>query len=98
MDLYCQYCGEPYEHYYVHHEMTEVERRTFLCGKGCPSCYKLDEGATHPSQGQRTKVVEKKPFRSEIASALSEVLGSDTDGLAAEMEDAEYLLGSKFWE
>lgn len=29
---------------------------------------------------------------------MHEVLGDDLDGLAAELEDAEYLLGEKFWE
>ena len=84
MDLYCERCGEPWDHYYVHHEMTPQERNQFLHGEGCPSCY--------------GKPVEKRPFRAEIAAALHDVLGDDTDGLAAEMEDAEHLLGSKFWE
>lgn len=84
MDLYCQRCGEPWDHYYVHHEMTPEERNQFLHGQGCPSCY--------------GKPVENRPFRAELAAALGEVLGEDTDGLAAEMEDAEHLLGSKFWE
>ena len=84
MDLYCQRCGEPWEHYYVHHEMTFTERLHFLEGTCCPSC----EG----------KEVERQPLRAQLASALSDFLGDDTDGLAAEMEDAEFLLGSEFWE
>lgn len=84
MDLYCPRCGEPWEHYYVHHEMTPLERVHFFNGAGCPSCY--------------GKTVEKRPFRAELAAALGSVLGGDTDGLAAEMEDAEFLLGSEFWE
>jgi len=84
MDLYCERCGEPWEHYYVHHEMTPEERNRFFQGQGCLSCY--------------GKPVEKRPFRAELSSALRSVLGDDTDGLAAEMEDAEHLLGSKFWE
>jgi len=84
MDLYCQRCGEPFEHYYVHQEMTPTERMQFLKGECCPSC--------------RGKEVKRRPFRAELASAMSDMLGDDTDGLAAEMEDAEYLLGSAFWE
>jgi len=84
LDLYCQRCGEPWEHYYVHHEMTSIEREQFLQGESCPSC--------------RGKEVKRQPLRAQIASALAEVLGDDTDGLAAEMEDAEFSLGSKFWE
>lgn len=83
MDLYCPRCGEPWEHYYVLHEMTPDERNHFRSGEGCPSCY--------------GKTVEKRPLRAEIAAALGDVLGDDLDGLAAEMEDAEFLLGEKFW-
>lgn len=84
MDLYCQRCGEPWELYYVHHEMTPIERMQFLEGECCPSC--------------RGKEIERRPFRAELASALGGILGDDTDGLAAEMEDAEFLLGSEFWK
>ena len=84
MDLYCQRCGEPYEHYYVHHEMTPQERDDFLKGVCCPSCKGIE--------------VERTPFRAQLAAELSSVLGDDTDGLAAELEDAEYLLGGAFWD
>ncbi|KKN37275.1 hypothetical protein LCGC14_0765130 [marine sediment metagenome] len=84
MDLYCQRCGEPWEHYYVHQEMAPLERTQFLEGECCPACH--------------GKEIEKRPFRAQLASALAEMLGDDTDGLAAEMEDAEFLLGREFWE
>jgi len=38
VDLYCQRCGEPWEHYYVHQDMTSIERMQFLKGECCPSC------------------------------------------------------------
>lgn len=98
MDLYCQHCGEPWEAYYVWHDMTDVEKRLFKSGKGCPSCYKLDEGAEHPAQGHYVKEVKERPFRSELQSALRDILGSDEDGLAAEMEDAELMFGEEFWK
>jgi len=50
----------------------------------CPSCKGIE--------------VERIPFRAQLAAAFSGVLGDDTDGLAAEMEDAEYLLGEAFWD
>lgn len=84
MDLYCQRCGEPYDFDYVYQEMTSAERNAFLHGEHCPSC--------------KGKTVERRPFRAELASALSDALGSDVDGLAAEMEDAEALFGESFWE
>ncbi|MBI4294654.1 MAG: hypothetical protein HY669_00630 [Chloroflexi bacterium] len=84
MDLYCQRCGEPWEHYYVQHEMTPQEGGRFKRGEGCPSCY--------------GKPVVKRPFRAQLAAAMTDLLGDDVDGLAAEMEDAEALLGKDFWE
>lgn len=84
MDLYCQRCGEPYDADHVYHEMSSAERNAFIHGEHCPAC----EG----------KQVRWKPFRAELASVLSSVLGDDTDGLAAEMEDAEALLGEGFWD
>jgi hypothetical protein len=66
------------------HEMTSEERDAFLKGQYCPSC--------------KGKEVKERPFRAQLAEALQDALGDDIDGLAAEMEDAEYLLGSEFWE
>jgi len=84
MDLYCQRCGEPYDFDHVHHEMRSIERQEFLSGECCPAC--------------KGKTVEKRPFRAQLAGAMASLLGEDTDGLAAEMEDAEALLGEAFWE
>ena len=84
MDLYCQRCGEPYEHYYVMHEMKPDEKQRFLNGEDCPSCI--------------GKTIEKQPFRAQVASAMRDILGDDVDGIAAEMEDAEFMMGSGFWE
>ena len=85
MDLYCKRCGEPRDAYGVlHGDMTDEERQRFLRGKDWPSCH--------------GKEVENRPFRAELTAALHEVLGDDIDGLAAELEDAEYMLGEKFWE
>jgi hypothetical protein len=60
------------------------ERDRFLKGVDCPSCH--------------GKEIDAKPFRAELAGVLGDILGDDLDGLAAELEDAEYLMGQKFWE
>lgn len=84
MDLYCSRCGEPYEFDYVMHDMTPQEKGDFLNGVCCPSC--------------KGKEVTDRPFRAMLAGAMGEILGDDIDGLAAEMEDAEYMLGEEFWD
>ena len=85
MDLYCKRCGEPWDFDSVQHgDFTPTEQRRFWDAEGCPACY--------------GKPVEKQPFRAQVMAAFHEVLGDDLDGLAAEMEDAEYMMGGKFWE
>jgi len=84
MDVYCPRCGEPYELDYIQHEITPEERRDFWAGKGCQSC--------------RGKEIAKRPFRAEISAVCRDLLGDDVDGIAAEMEDAEAMLGQGFWE
>ena len=37
-DIKCLICGEPWETYYINHDMTVSERNRLLSGKGCPSC------------------------------------------------------------
>ncbi len=37
-DILCVICGEPYEDYYVIHDMTAAERERLLSGKGCECC------------------------------------------------------------
>jgi hypothetical protein len=84
MDLYCSRCGEPWELDYVMHDMAPEEKEAFLKGEYCPSC--------------KGKEIEKRPLRAELAGALQDILGDDIDGIAAEMEDADYMFGSEFWE
>ena len=77
MDLYCKRCGEPYDMDHVNFEMEPLERARFYHGDGCPSCY--------------GKTVAERPGIAEAMEVLHELLGDDTDGLAAMMEDFEIL-------
>ena len=78
-DLLCQRCGEPWDLYYVTHEMTDEERKDFHAGKGCPCCCKTPDEDLNLSPRQKDAV--------SIQAAMRGVLGDDLDGLAAEMED-----------
>ena len=51
-DQYCLNCGEPWETYYIRHEMLGKYRRMFQRGIGCPSCKGI-------SQEPRKTVEEK---------------------------------------
>ncbi len=85
MDVYCKRCGEPFELVGITDDFTDEEKKRFWAGKGCPCCY-----------GKPAPV--KRPFRAELQEALEGILGDDHDGLAAEMEDAEFMLGNEFNE
>jgi hypothetical protein len=54
---------------------------------GAPSC-----------RVNRDKRLARQPFRAQLTAVLHEVLGDDLDGLAAELEDAEYLMGENFYD
>ncbi|MDD5095432.1 MAG: hypothetical protein PHV74_13795 [Dehalococcoidia bacterium] len=86
MDIYCTRCGEPWDAYGAQQalDMTRQEYNRMMEGEGCPCCF--------------GKPIEDQPFRARLAAELHAVLGDDIDGLAVEMEDAEFFMGSEFWE
>jgi hypothetical protein len=112
VDLYCQRCGEPWDYYGVYHgDLTTEERERFLKGVDCPACKgkklcvqeipcedcpEVEETASQTFKCKYYGI--KKPFRATLAGVLTDILGEDTDGIAAEMEDAEYLLREEFWK
>lgn len=109
MDLYCQRCGEPWDAYGVRHgDMEPDEAERFLKGVDCPHCHdrkmctektKCGECGHYDWLGHNCSLnLLKRPFRAQVAAVLTDVLGDDIDGIAAELEDAEYLMGSEFWE
>ena len=110
MDVYCKRCGEPWDLYGVQHEFTPEERDHFWKGEGCPSCCgmqpcdRVEECEDCPyydgisCTDGKMKALAKRPSRAELTGMLHEALGEDLDGLAAELEDAEFLLGKEFWE
>lgn len=80
MDILCSRCGEPWETYYVQHDMIPQERDRFWAGKGCPCC----EGKAEEEFAGRA---ERTSFARLAQRELKAVLGDDVDRLAALMED-----------
>lgn len=73
MDINCPRCGEPWETYFVQHEMTPQERDDLLAGRGCSrECREQ-----HPVENDRAT----------LAHIALELCGDDLDGAAAMMED-----------
>ena len=83
MDIYCPVCSEPLDvlelHTFTGSTAANFEdaRRIFV-SDGCGTLY-------------GKPCVENRTLRSEVTLALADVLGDDVDGIAAMLEDAEYL-------
>jgi hypothetical protein len=73
LDIHCPRCGEPWETYYVYHEMTPQEKADLLAGRGCSRACR----ERSPVENDRTT----------MAQAALELCGDDLDGAAAMMED-----------
>jgi hypothetical protein len=88
MDIYCEKCAEPWDYLGVDEgDMTCTEAGRFHAGEGCPAC-KFGAEARELSKTEQRKIAAQKMLR--------DVLGDDTDGLVAEMEDFEFMTGGAF--
>ena len=86
MDVHCCNCGEPWDQYYLRHELRGQDSqdlavegwkfgRSRLAVLRCPCCPK--DGAGLPDAEERTRIVRE----------LTLLLGDDEDGLASTLED-----------
>jgi hypothetical protein len=86
MDVHCCNCGEPWDQYYLRHELAgettaELTADGWQFGKSrlavllCPCC---------PKDGQ---ALPDAPDRKQTVQELAELLGDDEDGLASTLED-----------
>ena len=86
MDVHCCNCGEPWDQYFLRHELSDdldgdltAEGWRFgssrLAVLHCPACPK--DGSSLPDADDRAAVVTE----------LADLLGTDEDGLAATLED-----------
>jgi len=86
MDVHCCNCGEPWDQYFLRHELAEEALET-LAPQGwefgpnrlvvlrCPAC--SEHGSALPDTDQRKEIVRE----------LASLLGDDEDGLASTLED-----------
>lgn len=97
MDIYCPRCGEPFEIDSLGDSVGETivlpgnpggaEVRIDSVKKAADIFYKYGCGVL--TNGVACK--RDKSMRTEFSSALRDLLGDDIDGIASELEDAEYL-------
>jgi hypothetical protein len=80
MDIYCPRCGEPYDQDELHYadDLTYDEARKVFFGQGCGMVY---DGTPCP---------QADTPMGRASAAAYELLGSDVDGIAAEMDDVAY--------
>ena len=59
-DVVCEQCGEPWEFYYLTHELPKDEKEDFLRGGGCPTCdWGESERATGDYRLERIQSIER---------------------------------------
>jgi hypothetical protein len=57
-DVTCGMCGDPWEYYYLTHELAEAEKKKVLRGKGCPCCdWGESDRATGEYQTKRVRSI-----------------------------------------
>lgn len=89
MDFYCRFCNEPWDNDCFHEEASESDRtyaqvaRDFS-SKGCSAL----ETAFGPASCSPSQGVTR---RGHVQDAMFDLMGEDTDGVAAMMEDFEYM-------
>ena len=83
MDTKCGYCREPFDFDSIQ-EFDQDDypgaKKDFFAGRGCPAC--------HWGKDDDRKIEGE---RAEVMAMLSDVLGDDEDGIAAMMEDYDFL-------
>lgn len=81
MDLPCINCGEPWDMDYVLHEAPHEFTRTHGRIDRCAACPATGRPPLTPAQRERLAAVAE----------LADILGSDIDGLVAELEDLGFV-------
>lgn len=90
MDIYCPRCGEPWGIDELRDvetvdgvPMTFAQARKLFFGKGCGAVFGYGRPCEPANDVMRS--------RAGVAGMLADLLGDDVDGIAADMEDFQYL-------
>ncbi len=91
MDVKCCKCGEPWDQYYLRHELSDEEKDdgtwefgdNVLHVKQCPCCDAYSDSPLHDAIQERN--------RNASMAMLSDMLGDDLDGLASLAEDFDFI-------
>jgi len=88
MDVYCQWCDEPYEVTVAYNNLgedggrsAEEAKEDFLSGVGCPAC-------KWGTLGEKTD-----SFKSLAMGMMGDLVGDDMDGMASMLDDWDCVYG-----
>ncbi|MFW5871482.1 MAG: hypothetical protein ACOCUT_00095 [bacterium] len=91
MDIYCQRCDEPWDVYYVCHDMDNDSEPNEYGPNGEKPSERFKQGIGCPACNWGTKAPKQQSLRGEAMSVLADMLGDDVDGMASMMDDFEFL-------
>ena len=81
MDLFCTNCLEPWDLLHVVDNPDKFDRMGTTGNiTSCPSCH-----------GKPKDLSAQERFKAAVIADMAELLGDDIDGLAVDIEDAEYM-------
>jgi hypothetical protein len=92
--VFCRKCGEPWDFYYVTHEMTPEERSDFVKGISCPKCAKRIPEDTEKELALTSLIETLNEVESEVRQIIASL--ESPKGIAS-IGDADSLVETFFY-
>lgn len=92
--VFCRKCGEPWDFYYVTHEMAPDERKEFLKGISCPKCRKRVPGGAEKDLALFSVIETLNDVESQVRHIISSL--HSTKGITS-VGDADTLVEGFFY-
>jgi hypothetical protein len=92
--VFCRKCGEPWDFYYVTHEMAPDERKEFLKGISCPKCRKRIPDDAEKDLALSSLIETLNEIESEVRQIINSL--HSTKGIAS-VGDADNLVEGFFY-